>query len=158
PKKDAKDASKDKDAKDGGKKGVKEVALEEEADAGPVTAGQMTEEGAQAKRLFDGERWAEAAGILKRVFDCEHAGDAGNKQIAQYHYAISLYRLQFYQASYAIFSEIAEKPNHLKFNETLLWLSKLATQLPEPADIIERVGKYKTEQISRFNNPQQRDL
>ncbi len=70
----------------------------------------------------------------------------------------ALYRLQFYQASYAIFSEIAEKPNHLKFNETLLWLSKLATQLPEPADIIERVGKYKTEQIARFNNPQQRDL
>ena len=37
---------------------------------------------------------------------------------------------------------IADKPNHLKFNETLLWLAKLATQLPEPADIIERVGKY----------------
>lgn len=145
------------DAKDA-KKEVKEVALEEEADAGPVTAGQMTEEAAQAKRLFDGERWAEAAVILKRVFDGETGDDEGNKQIAQYHYAISLYRLQFYQASYAIFSEIAEKPNHLKFNETLLWLSKLATQLPEPADIIERVGKYKTEQIARFNNPQQRDL
>src|SRR5262249_14498009 len=69
-----------------------------------------------------------------------------------------LYRLQFYQASYAIFSEIADKPNHLKFNETLLWLSKLATQLPEPADIIERVGKYKTDAIARFNNAQQRDL
>ncbi len=142
----------------GDKKEVKEVALEEEADSGPVTAGQMTEEAAQAKRLFDGERWAEAAVILKRVFDGGTGDDEGNKQIAQYHYAISLYRLQFYQASYAIFSEIAEKPNHLKFNETLLWLSKLATQLPEPADIIERVGKYKTEQIGRFNNPQQRDL
>ena len=65
---------------------------------------------------------------------------------------------KFYQASYGIFSEIADKPNHLKFNETLLWLSKLATQLPEPADIIERVGKYNDEQIARFNNPQQRDL
>ena len=55
--------------------------------------------------------------------------DEGNKQLAQYHLAIALYRLQFYQASYAIFSEIAEKPNHLKFSETLLWLAKLATQL-----------------------------
>src|SRR5689334_16729780 len=67
PKKDPK-ADPKKDPK-GDPKQVKEVALEEEADAGPVTAGQMTEEAAQAKRLFDGERWAEAAVILKRVFD-----------------------------------------------------------------------------------------
>jgi hypothetical protein len=147
-----------KDAKD--KKGAAtEINLDEEAaEDGPVTAGQMTEEAAQAKRLFDAERWSEAALVLKRVVDGETGDDEGNKQIAQYHLAIALYRLQFYQASYAIFSEVADKPNHLKFNETLLWLSKLATQLPEPADIIERVGKYKSEQVARFNNPQQRDL
>ncbi|WP_437593178.1 tetratricopeptide repeat protein [Sorangium sp. So ce1000] len=143
------------DAK-GDKKPSKEVNLDE--DAGPVTAGQMTEEAAQGKRLFDSERWNDAARQLKRVVDGDTGDDEGNKQIAQYHLAIALYRLQFYQASYAIFSQIADKPNHLKFNETLLWLSKLATQLPEPADIIERVGKYKTEQVARFNNPQQRDL
>ncbi|WP_437970796.1 hypothetical protein WMF04_16575 [Sorangium sp. So ce260] len=143
------------DAK-GATKPTKEVNLDE--DAGPVTAGQMTEEAAQAKRLFDSERWSDAARQLKRVVDGDTGDDEGNRQIAQYHLAIALYRLQFYQASYAIFSQVADKPNHLKFNETLLWLSKLATQLPEPADIIERVGKYKTEQIARFNNPQQRDL
>ncbi|WP_437784940.1 tetratricopeptide repeat protein [Sorangium sp. So ce1097] len=143
------------DAK-GGTKPNKEINLDD--DAGPVTAGQMTEEAAQAKRLFDSERWSDAALKLKRVVDGDTGDDEGNRQIAQYHLAIALYRLQFYQASYAIFSQIADKPNHLKFNETLLWLSKLATQLPEPADIIERVGKYKTEQIARFNNPQQRDL
>ncbi|MDI1449574.1 hypothetical protein [Polyangium sp. 6x1] len=146
------------DAKKNDKKAApKEIELEDEAD-GPVTAGQMTEEAAQAKRLFDAERWSESALLLKRVVDGETGDDEGNKQIAQYHLAIALYRLQFYQASYAIFSEIADKTNHLKFNETLLWLSKLATQLPEPADIIERVGKYKSEQVARFNNPQQRDL
>ncbi|WP_437639812.1 tetratricopeptide repeat protein [Sorangium sp. So ce854] len=143
------------DAK-GGTKPNKEINLDD--DAGPVTAGQMTEEAAQAKRLFDSERWSDAALKLKRVVDGDTGDDEGNRQIAQYHLAIALYRLQFYQASYAIFSQVADKPNHLKFNETLLWLSKLATQLPEPADIIERVGKYKTEQIARFNNPQQRDL
>jgi hypothetical protein len=136
----------------------KEIDLDDEAGAGPVTAGQMTEEAAQGKRLFDAERWSEAALVLKRVVDGDTGDDEGNKQIAQYHLAIALYRLQFYQASYAIFSQIADKTNHLKFNETLLWLSKLATQLPEPADIIERVGKYKGEQVARFNNPQQRDL
>src|SRR5262249_42402175 len=161
--------------KKGGEKGEKnpagggaprEVTLDEEpgakggakADEGPVTAGQMTEEAAQGKRLFDAERWNEASLILKRVVSGETGDDEGNKQIAQYHLAIALYRLQFYQASYGIFSEIADKPNHIKFTETLLWLSKLATQLPEPADIVERVGKYKSEAIARFNNPQQQDL
>src|SRR6185369_3151250 len=52
----------------------------------------------------------------------------------------------------------AQKPNHLKFNETLLWLAKLATDLPEPADIVERVGRYNDEQIAKFNNNNQRDL
>jgi len=124
----------------------------------PPTAGQMSEQAAQAKHLFDGEKWSEAALALYRVYKGETGDDEGNKQLAQYHLAIALYRLKFYQAAYAYFSEISDKPNHLKFNETLLWLSKLATDLPEPADIVERVGKYNDEQIARFNNANQRDL
>src|SRR6185295_11918996 len=69
-----------------------------------------------------------------------------------------LYRMTFFQAAYGIFSEISEKPNHLKFNETLLWLAKLATDLPEPADIVERVGKYNDQAIEKFNNQNQREL
>jgi tetratricopeptide (TPR) repeat protein len=136
----------------------KDIELDEGGAAAAVTAGQMTEEAATAKRLFDGERWSEAALGLYRVYKGETGDDAGNRQIAQYHLAIALYRLKFYQASYGIFSEIADKPNHLKFSETLLWLSKLATQLPEPADIVERVGKYTGEAVARFKNPQQIDL
>ncbi len=124
----------------------------------PPQAGQMTEQAAQAKRLFDGEKWQEAALALDRVRKGETGDDEGNKQLAQYHLAIALYRMKLYQAAYAIFSEIADKPNHLKFNETLLWLSKLATDLPEPADIVERVGKYNDAQIEKFNNSNQRDL
>ena len=124
----------------------------------PPQAGQMTEQAAQAKRLFDGEKWADASLALYRVYKGETGDDEGNKQLAQYHLAIALYRLKFYQAAYGIFSEIADKPNHLKFNETLLWLSKLATDLPEPADIVERVGKYNDAQIAKFDNPNQRDL
>jgi len=129
------------------------------ADNGPPpTAGQMTEPAAQAKRLFDSEKWLDASLGLYRVYKGETQDDEGNKQLAQYHLAIALYRLKFYQAAYGIFSEIADKPNHLKFNETLLWLSKLATDLPEPADIVERVGKYNDAQIEKFNNQNQRDL
>ncbi len=140
--------------------GAVDIDLDEGAPAaaGPVVAGQMTEEAAAAKKLFDRERWSEAALALFRVVNGETGDDPGNKQLAQYYLAISLYRLKFYQASYAIFSVIADNSNHLKFKETLLWLAKLATQLPEPADIIERVGKYTDDQIARFDNPQQRDL
>jgi len=151
-------------------KPAKPAAVEIELDAPPAGAakpvdnspppqpGQMTAQAAQAKRLFDGEKWSDAALALYKVYKGETGDDEGNKQLAQYHLAISLYRLKFYQAAYAYFSEISDKHNHLKFNETLLWLSKLATDLPEPADIVERVGKYNDEQIGRFNNPNQRDL
>jgi len=142
------------------KKGGVDIDLDEGAPAaqGPVVAGNMTESAAQAKQLFDKERWSEAAQALHRVVTGETGDDPGNKQLAEYYLAIALYRLKFYQASYAIFSVVADNPNHLKFKETLLWLAKLATQLPEPADIIERVGKYNDEQVARFDNPQQRDL
>lgn len=124
----------------------------------PPSAGQMTEQAAQAKRLFDGEKWGDASLALYRVYKGETGDDEGNKQLAQYHLAISLYRLKFYQAAYGIFSEIADKQNHLKFNETLLWLAKLATDLPEPADIVERVGKYNDQAVDKFNNQNQREL
>jgi hypothetical protein len=128
------------------------------ASGGTPQAGTPTEAAAQAKRLYESEKWWEAAAALYRVYMGETGDDEGNKQIAQFNLAKTLYKLKFYQAAYSIFSEIADKPNHLKFNETLLWLAKLATDLPEPADIIERVGKYNDEAIARFNNPEQREL
>jgi hypothetical protein len=145
------------------KKGGVDIDLDEDAPKGgkqqaAVVAGNPTEAAAQAKALFDKERWNEAAQALHRVRSGETGDDPGNKQLAEYFLAISLYRLKFYQASYQIFSGVADNPKHLKFKETLLWLAKLATQLPEPADIIERVGKYNDEDLARFDNPQQRDL
>lgn len=147
----------DAPAKEGG---AVDIDLDEGAPAeeGPVVAGQMTAAAAKAKKLFDRERWSEASLALYRVVAGETGDDPGNQQLAQYYLAIALYRLKFYQASYAIFSVIADNSNHLKFKETLLWLAKLATQLPEPADIIERVGKYTDAQLERFDNAQQRDL
>jgi len=53
----------------------RDIELDEGAAAGPVTAGQMTEEAATAKRLFDGERWSEAALGLYRVYKGETGDD-----------------------------------------------------------------------------------
>jgi hypothetical protein len=124
----------------------------------PATAGQPTEAAAQAKRLYDREKWWDAAKALYRVSTGETGDDEGNKQIAQFNLAKSLYKLKFFQGAYSIFSEIADRPNHLKYNETLLWLAKLATDLPEPADIIERVGKYNEEHVAKFNNNEQQEI
>jgi len=144
----------------GKKKGAVDIDLDEGSDkgGGSAAAGQMTEEAAAAKRLFDKDRYAEAAVSLYRVVAGETGDDPGNQQLAQYYLAVSLYKLKFYQASYALFSMISMQKEHLKFRETLLWLAKLATQLPEPADIIERVGKYSDEEVARFDNPQQKEL
>jgi hypothetical protein len=129
------------------------------AAVGPVAqAGQPTDAAAQAKRLYESEKWWDAAQALFRVSSGETGDDEGNKQIAQFNLAKALYKLKFYQGAYSIFSEIADKPNHLKYNETLLWLAKLATDLPEPADIVERVGKYNEQQVAKFNNKEQKDL
>ncbi len=121
-------------------------------------AGQPTDAAAQAKRLYESEKWWDAAQALYRVSTGETGDDEGNKQIAQFNLAKALYKLKFFQGAYSIFSEIADKPNHLKYNETLLWLAKLATDLPEPADIVERVGKYNEQQVAKFNNKEQEDL
>jgi len=132
---------------------------EDEAPAAPaVTAGTMSEGARAAKALFDAQKWPEAALALYGVVAGETGDDDGNKQLAQYFLSISLYRMKLYQASYALFGFIADNRNHLKFGETLLWLAKLATQLPEPADIIERVGRYRDTEIAAFDNDKQKEL
>lgn len=136
------------------KAAIKKVEKQQEV----VVAGQMTEAAAAAKRLFDKQRWDEAALALHRVVAGETGDDPGNQQLAQFWLAICMYRLKYYQASYSMFSYIANTENHLKHGQTLLWLSKLATQLPEPAGIIDSVGKYRDEDLARFNNGQQREL
>jgi hypothetical protein len=123
-----------------------------------VTAGTMSEGARAAKALFDAQKWPEAALALYGVVAGETDDDDGNKQLAQYFLSISLYRMKLYQASYALFGFIADNRNHLKFGETLLWLAKLATQLPEPADIIERVGRYRDTEIAAFDNDKQKEL
>src|SRR5258708_30180089 len=86
----------------------------------PAVAGQPTAAAAQAKRLYENEKWWDAAQALFRVSSGETGDDEGNKQIAQFNLAKALYKLKFFQGAYSIFSEIADRPNHLKYNETLL--------------------------------------
>ena len=164
PKKPAaakKDAAKKDDKKAAADdKKTRNIDLDADVKEGPVTAGQMTEDAAQAQAPL--RRARSGATPRRRSTASSTARPATTRATSRSRSITSRSRSTASSSTrraYAIFSEIADKPNHLKFNETLLWLAKLATDLPEPADIVERVGKYNDEQIAKFNNPkQQRSL
>ncbi len=78
---------------------------------GTPTPGTPSEAAAQAKHLYESEKWWDAAQALFAVSSGETGDDEGNKQLAQFNLAKALYKLKFYQAAYSIFSEIADKPS-----------------------------------------------
>ncbi len=138
-----KEDPKGKDPK--GKKGNPDVE-DLGGDEAEVKAGAPSPQFQKAKKYLDQERWADAAVEFHNVLR-NNTDDAGNTQHAKYWLAVALYHLEYYQASYTYFYEIAKQPKHLDFEKTLGWLARLATQLPEPADIIGHLGKYTEEQI-----------
>ena len=85
-----------------------------------------------------------------------HAGGPA-KEGAQFKLATVLYRMGLKQAAYGYFAEISDKPTHAKWSETLAWLAKLGADLPEAADVAERVGKYDDAQIARLHDDAHRD-
>ena len=149
----------DLDAKGGGK-GVIDLDEPGAGQSGGVAAvaGAPTETMKSAKQAFDEKRWGDAAQGMHSVVSGASGDDAGNQQLAEFYLGQSLYQLKFFQGSFDSFTKIAANPKHLKFAETLLWLAKLATDLPEPADIISSVGKYGDEQLARFDNKAQQKL
>ncbi len=138
---------KDKNAAPPPKGGAGDDVEDLGGDEPEVKAGAPSAEFQKAKKFLDQERWADAAVAFHNVLR-NNTDDAGNTQHAQYWLAVALYHLEYYQASYTYFYEIAKKPKHLDFEKTLGWLARLGTQLPEPADIIGHLGKYTDEQVS----------
>jgi tetratricopeptide (TPR) repeat protein len=131
----------------------------EQPDLTPPEAGEPTAELAAALKLYESSNYEQAAMALQRVVDGETGDDAGNVQKAQFYLARSLYSLKFYQSALAIFDEITRASlGHLYFDETLQWLAQLATQLPEPAGITDRIGRYPLARLETFNTPQSAEL
>lgn len=154
-----------KPKKSGGGKSAKSggvIDLDDDSggDSGGVAAvaGKPSEDMASAKNAFDQKLWPAAASGMYQVVSGQTKDDAGNKQLAEFYLAQSLYYLKFYQASFDGFAKIASNPKHLKFSETLLWIAKLTTDLPEPADIVSHVGKYSDTHLATFDNAAQREL
>ena len=108
----------------------------------------------EASRLFADERWEPAALALD---DVRRSGLPVEREIAQYELGIALYRMQLAQASYAVFSAIVDQPTHARYGPTFLWLARLAIELPEPAEVAERIERYGPDELARLDTPSQRD-
>jgi len=119
--------------------------------------GQMTEQAAAAKRLYDAERWSEAADALERVSNGASGDDAGNRAIAEYHRAIALFRDHRYPEAASSFRAIALERGHLKHQETLLWLAKLVLTGPDVVDL-DVFAAYDVGDIERFRNAAQMEV
>ncbi|MCA9582233.1 MAG: hypothetical protein KC416_10600, partial [Myxococcales bacterium] len=118
----------------------------------PPAEGPASEALANALRLYQQERYEEASVQFQRVVEGETTDAPANVQKAQFFLGKSLYHLRYYQSALAIFDEIGQAGQaHLFFNQTLQWLAQLASQLPEPAGIIEKVGRYGVDQLEQFN-------
>ncbi len=118
------------------------------------TPGQMTEQAAQAKRLFDSEKWAAAAVALAHVASGESGDDEGNKQLAQYHLGIAQFREHFFDAALATFADIAKDRLHLKWEVSVLWATKLAeTDFPHRAHAIDLMAVLAAPQCRGESDP-----
>lgn len=129
------------------------------APAGPPAEGPPSEALANALRLYQQERHEEASVQFQRVVEGESPDAPGNVQKAQFFLGKSLYHLHYYQSALAVFDEISQLGRgHLFFDQTLQWLAQLATQLPESAGIIDKVGRFGTEQLEQFNTAENMEL
>ena len=125
----------------------------------PPAEGPPSEALANALRLYQQERYMESSVQFQRVVEGETQDAPANVQKAQFFLGKALYHLRFYQSALAIFDEITQQGQaHNYFGQTLQWLAQLATQLPEPAGIIEKVGRYGSDQLEQFNTPESSDL
>jgi len=135
------------------------TATETGQPAPPPAEGPPSEALANALRLYQMERYLEAAVLFQRVVEGQSGDAPANVQKSQFFLGKCLYHLRFYQSALAVFDEIVQMgPGHIYFGATLQWLAQLARELPEPAGIIERVGRYGPEQLAQFNTPETRDL
>jgi hypothetical protein len=86
-------------------------------------ARSLTEMGAQAKRLYDAQKYAEAATALERVAKRGTDDDEGNRQIAEYYWALALRKTAREREAREVFELIARTPCHLKATDAARELS-----------------------------------
>lgn len=123
----------------------------------PPVAGQMTEAAAQAKRLFDAEKWPEASSALGRVAAGDTHDDDGNRQLADYFRAVALYQLKKHDEAAARFRVFSHNPSHLEFQESLLWIVRITMVSPSSV-ALDDVALYTPAELARFDNVRHQEI
>ncbi len=104
---------------------------------------------------YAAKQYARAAVGFKQVIG-GGTGDAPAKQHqAEFFLAKSLFHLKLFQSALSVFDSISQAgPGHRGYADSLQWLAQLASELPEPAKIVEKVGRYGLPALDQFRAPQ----
>jgi tetratricopeptide (TPR) repeat protein len=109
--------------------------------APPATAAPAGSPMAQGEAAYKAEDYEGAAVQFHKIADAEIPGDVPR---AQFWLGKALYKLGFFSASLSVFDEIVQAgPSHPFHKLTLPWLASLSRELPEGAEVLQKVGTYK---------------
>lgn len=96
---------------------------------------------AQGEAAYKAEDYEGAAIQFHKIASGEIPGDVPR---AQFWLGKSLYKLGFYSASLSVYDEIVQAGSAHPFHKlTLPWLASLSRELPEGAEVLQKVGTYK---------------
>ncbi|MBL4689432.1 MAG: hypothetical protein JKY37_32885, partial [Nannocystaceae bacterium] len=96
---------------------------------------------AQGEAQYKAEDYESAAIQFYKIASGEIPGDTFR---SQFWLGKSLYKLNFYSASLSIFDEIVTAGAAHPFHKlTLPWLASLSRELPEGAEVLQKIGTYK---------------
>ena len=109
--------------------------------APPATAAPAGSPMAQGEAAYKAEDYEGAAIQFHKIASAEIPGDVPR---AQFWLGKALYKLGFFSASLSVFDEIVQAgPTHPFHKLTLPWLASLSRELPEGAEVLQKVGTYK---------------
>jgi tetratricopeptide (TPR) repeat protein len=109
--------------------------------APPATAAPAGSPMAQGEAAYKAEDYEGAAIQFHKIADGEIPGDVPR---GQFWLGKALYKLGFFSASLSVFDEIVQAgPSHPFHKLTLPWLASLSRELPEGAEVLQKVGTYK---------------
>jgi tetratricopeptide (TPR) repeat protein len=96
---------------------------------------------AQGESQYKGEDYENAAIQFFKIYSNEVPGDQPR---AQFWLGKALFKLKYYSSALAVFDEIVQAgPAHPFHKLTLPWLASLARELPEGAEVLQKIGRYK---------------
>jgi tetratricopeptide (TPR) repeat protein len=109
--------------------------------AAPTPSATTGGSNAQGEALYKAEDFQGAAIHFYKVAAGEIPGDQPR---AQFWLGKALYKMEFYSASLSVFNEIVDAgPSHPFHKLTLPWLASLSRELPEGAEVLQKIGTYK---------------